>query len=237
MSSIKKTSRIAGLLYLFIAVTGFFTTMYVPETLLVRGDAGATAARILASEGLFRSGIAIGMVSSVAFLFLALALYRLFEEVSRRLAALMVILVIVQIPLAVLDAVNQLAALELVRGAGVLPAFTEPQRYALAMLLLRQNGLGTFPSEIFWGLWLVPLGVLVFRSGFLPRVLGVWLIIACLAYLALGFTGMLVPQHLGVVNRIALPLLLGEVAFALWLLVVGVRPKRAAGSGPVPADA
>jgi uncharacterized membrane protein YwzB len=224
MASIKQNARIAGLLYLFIIVTGYFSLMYVPGKLFVRGDAAATAARILASESLFRFDIVNGLVSSIGFLFLALALYRLLKSVNTQQARLMAILVLIQVPLATLTAVNQLAALELMRGADYLSVFDKPQRDALAMVYLHLNTQGTIASEIFWGLWLLPLGALVFRSGFLPRFLGVWLVINCFAYFAVGLTGLLAPQYLGTVNQFAFPFLMGEVAFALWLLVVGARP-------------
>jgi len=235
MGSIKRTARIAGLLYLFITVTGAFSIIYVPARLIVRGNATATAEHILANQSLFRINLLNGLVSSVVFLFLALVLYRLLQEVNRQHAALMVILVMVQIPLAFIDALNQIAAFILVRGPDFLSVFDKGQREALAMLFLNLNDQGTVASELFWGLWLFPLGMLVFRSRFLPRVLGVWLILNGFAYLAIFCTGLLVPQYLELVNKIAFPALLGEVAFAFWLVIMGARPKPPAASVPEPA--
>lgn len=137
----------------------------------------------------------------------------------------MVILVGVQVPLAFLNELNHLAALLLVRGADFLSVFDKPQRDALAMLFLKLEGQGSIVSQIFWGLWLLPFGLLVFRSGFLPRILGAWLMVNCFAYLAMNFSGLLLPQHYDMVFRIATPFLLGELAIMLWLLIMGAKPQ------------
>ena len=225
MDSIKRTARLAGLLYMLMAIPAAFGLLYVPGRLIVHGDAAATAQNLLASESLFRLGIASELFSVVIFLLLALALYRLFEGVSRGQAALMAVLVAVQVPIAFLNQASSLAALVVVRDAGSFAAFDEPQQDALAMLLLRLHDQGTLVCEVFWGLWLLPLGSLVYRSRFLPRFLGVWLILAGLAYLAMSLTGLLLPQYQAVVSRVTFPLLLGEIAFMLWLLIVGARPQ------------
>ena len=232
MNSTKRTARVAGLLYLLMGITGFFSLMYVPGKLIVRGNAAATAANILASESLFRLGVASNLIAAAIFIFLALALYRLLKGVNRQHASLMVILVLVQIPLAFLNELNHLAALLLVRGADFLSVFDKPQRDALAMLFLNLNGQGSIVSQIFWGLWLLPFGVLVFRSGFLPRILGVWLMINGFAYLAMSFSGLLLPQYYEAVFRIASPFLLGEVAMMLWLLIMGAKPQPLDAAAP-----
>ncbi|HEY5574658.1 MAG TPA: DUF4386 domain-containing protein, partial [Anaerolineales bacterium] len=149
------------------------------------------------------------------------------------LAALMVILGgLMVVPIYFLNTLNDAAALMLVRGADFLAVFEKPQRDALAMLFLRLHHHGVVANEIFWGLWLFPFGILVFRSGFLPRVLGVWLIINGFAYLAISFTGLLLPEYESMVFNSALPATLGEIAIMLWLLIKGakVRPLAAAAS-------
>lgn len=225
MTSTKSTARVAGLLYLLVGITGFFNLMYVPGKLIVRGNAAATASNIIAHESLYRLGVVSNLIASTVFILLALVLYRLFEGVDRRQASLMAILVFVQVPLAFLNELNHLAALLLVRGADFLSVIDKPQRDALAMLFLNLDGQGTIVSQIFWGLWLLPFGVLVFRSGFLPRVLGVWLVINCFAYLVMSLSGLLSPQYYDLVFRIASPFLLGEVAMMLWLLIRGAKPQ------------
>jgi uncharacterized protein DUF4386 len=169
------------------------------------------------------------------FLFVALALYQLLKDVNQRVAAIMVILVLVQIPLGVREVMNEIAALDLVRGDSTWAAFDAQQRDALAVSLLDVNNHGTPVVEMLWGLWLFPLAVLVFRSGFLPRFLGVWLWINGLAYVIMSCTGILWPQFSRTVRATAFPAMLGEVALTLWLLIVGARlePKgRAAGAEP-----
>jgi hypothetical protein len=209
--------------------------MYVPGRLIVRENATATANNIVASEALFRIGIVSGLVSAVISIFLGLALYRLFRGVSQQRALLMGILLLTQVPIAFLNEVNSLAALMLVRGADFLSSFDKPQRDALAMLFLNLHGQGITVSEIFWGLWLFPFGLLVLRSGFLPRILGAWLIVNGFAYLAISFTGLLLPQTQQTVSKIAFPALLGEMAIMLWLVIIGARPKPLVAPSSAPA--
>lgn len=225
MNSTKKTAGIAGLLYLFMILTGIFSVMYVPGKLMVKGDATATAMNILASQWLFTIHIVNQLVSLLFFLSVVLVLYLMLKEVNNRLAALMVILVLIQIPGGVWSVMNQITALDMLRGEYFWSAFDNPQRQALAMSLLDLNGKGTNASELFWGLWLLPLGLLVFRSGFLPRFLGVWLIINCFAYVSISLTGLMFPQYSDSVTKLGMPLFLGEVAFMLWLLIMGAKPK------------
>ncbi len=232
MHPLKKTARLAGVLYLLVALTGPFILLYVPAKLFVPGDATATAAKILAHESLFRAHIVVGMISELAFIGVVLVLYHLLKGVGTDLAAVMVILVLIDAPLAFLGVANEMATLTFLRGADFLAVFDKPQRDALAMLLVNFDRQGVYVSEIFWGLWLLPLGVLVYRSRFLPRLLGVWLFINGLAYLAISSIAMLLPQHAKMVSTIATPVLFGEVAFMLWLLIVGARVPRADNPAP-----
>ncbi len=217
-----KAARIAGALYLLLVVTGVFTVIYVPRTLYVPGNATATASNILAHETLFRLGIVDGIISTVIFIFLVMALYHLLSGVDKKHASLMVALVLVSVAVGLVDVVNNVAALVLVRGADFLAVFDKPQRDALAMLFLGLDG-QVLVNQVFWGLWLFPFGLLVMRSGFLPRILGVWLIINGFAYLTISFTGLLLPQYQKMVSSIAFPALLGEVAIMLWLLIKGAK--------------
>ena len=157
-----------------------------------------------------------------------LALYQLLEGVNRPLAVLMVSLILIILPLAFLGVANELATLTLLRDPGFLGAFDKPQGNAVSTLLINFEQAGVYVYEIFWGLWLLPLGVLVYRSGFLPRWLGIWLLINGMGYLILSTTGILWPQHYGALFRLATPVLLGEVGPMLWLLIVGARVRRPA---------
>jgi hypothetical protein len=225
MNSTKNPGRRAGLLYVLVSIVGFFAMGYVPDRLIVRGNAVATASNIAASETLFRLGIAGGLIGQAGFIFVALALYDLLKGVNRRHASLMVILIVVSIPIACLNELNSFAALALVRGADFLSIFDKPQRDALAMLFLNLHGLGFVVAEIFWGLWLFPLALLVYKSRFLPRFLGVWLALAGFAWVILSLTSVLLPQYQGKVYAYSQPAVVGEIAFMLWLLIRGAKPQ------------
>src|SRR6266852_3523475 len=218
-----KAARVAGAVYLSMVVTAPFSLIYIPSTLIVRGNATATANNILAHETLFRLGIVADLITSIIFICVVLALYRLLSGVNKTLASLMVALVLVSAAVGFMNVLNNIAALTLFRGSDFLAVLDKPQRDALAMLFIRLHGQGNVINEIFWGLWLLPFGVLVMRSGFLPRILGVLLIVNCFAYVALSFTGLLLPQYYHVAFRIAFPALFGEVAIVLWLLIKGAK--------------
>jgi hypothetical protein len=225
MNSIKKTARIAGMLYLVNGLTGFFGIVYVPSRLVVSGNAAATAQNILASERLFRLGIASELICAVEFIFLLLVLYRLLGGVDRTHASLMLILGLAFVPLMCLNVLNEIAALTLLRGGDFLSALGQPQREAMAMLFLDMHRYGYVIGWIF-GPWLFFFGLLVFKSGFLPRVLGALLIAACFGYLADSLTPLLLPDYAILVGRIAsIPLTLGEPAIILWLLIRGAKDQ------------
>jgi hypothetical protein len=225
MNSAANPGRRAGLLYVLVSIIGFFAMGYVPGRLIVYGNATATASNIAASEMLFRLGIAGALIGQAAFIFVALALYDLLKGVNRRHALLMVILIVVSIPIAFLNELNSFAALALVRGADFLSMFDKPQRDALAMLFLHLHGRGFVLAEIFWGLWLFPLGLLVYKSRFLPRFLGVWLCLAGFAWVILSLTSTLLPQYQNKVDRYCQPAIIGEIIFMLWLLIKGAKPQ------------
>lgn len=225
MRLIENPGRLAGLLYIVASIPGFFALAYVPSKLLVHGNATATANNIAAHEMFFRLGIAADLISQVIFIFVALALYDLLKGVNQRRALSMLTLILVAIPIAFLNEVNSIAALVLAQGADFLSVFDKPQRDALARLFLNLRGGGFEVAGIFWGLWLFPLGLLVYRSGFLPRFLGVLLMLGTFAYLANSFTSLVLPQYSSVVSRWMNPLQAVEVVFMLWLLIMGAKPK------------
>jgi hypothetical protein len=225
MSLITNPGRVAGLLYVVTSILGFFAMGYVPGKLIVHGNAAATAGNIAASETLFRLGIAAQLVGMVGFIFVALALYDLLKGVNKRHASLMLGLIVVSIPISVLNEVNAIAALVLARGADFVSIFDKPQREALVMLFLNLHHHGIVVAEIFWGLWLFPLGLLVYRSRFLPRFLGVWLALAGVGWVMLSLTGIALPQYLDKVDTYNQPAVFGEIVFMFWLLIVGAKPK------------
>jgi len=226
-----RNARIAGALYILASAIGIVRLAYVPKALFVHGNATATANNIATHEMLFRWGIVCYLLGGVLWLFVPLALYRLLKEVDQRLAVTMVILgSLMQTPIFVINTVTDAAALLFVRGADYLSIFDKPQRDALAMLFLRLHNQLDMANAIFWGVWLLPFGVLVYRSRFLPRLLGVWLIVGCFAWLAFAFTSLLYPAYQDKVYRLSQPFALGEMAIMLWLLIRGANVKRAAGA-------
>jgi uncharacterized protein DUF4386 len=224
MTPTTRNARVAGGLYLLLSLAAPVRLLYIPGTLFVSGDATATAANIVAHESLFRLGILCDLFCGVILIFLVLALYRLFEGVDRKQAVLMVVLGgVMPATIDFLNVLNDAAALMLARGADFLSVFDKPQRDALALLFLRLHHQEIVAAEILWGLWLLPLAILVIRSRFLPRFLGFWLVLNGFAYLIVSLTGLLLPQYEGTVSNIAFPALLGELAFMLWLLIGGAR--------------
>jgi hypothetical protein len=226
MSFTRNPGRFAGLLYVAMSIVGFFAMGYVPGKVIVQGNAAATANNILAHETLFRLGIAGEIIGQAGFIFVALALYDLLKGVSRRYASLMVMLIVVSVPIAFVNELNSIAAVFLVRGADFLSVFEEPQRDALAMLFVKLHGQGFVVAEIFWGLWLFPLGLLVYRSRFLPRFLGVWLGLAGIAWVILSLTGILLREYQDRVDKYLQPAIIGEIVFMLWLLIMGGKPAE-----------
>jgi hypothetical protein len=225
-SSLKKTARLAGLLYLLWIITGLYAMFYVPSKINMRGDAATTAQNILSNEFLFRTSTVNDVISSTLWVFLVLVFYRLFKDVNERQAKLLFALVIVQIPVGFFMGACSITSLMLFKGE-VLKSFELAQRQDLAMLFLRINDYGLMTLEAFWGLWLFPLGILVYKSRFLPRFLGVWLIITGIFYLVLSFTNLMLPQYKDMVlhSAFALPAEIGEVALMLWLLIMGAKAQ------------
>lgn len=205
------------------AITAPFNLMYVPSAFIVPGDATATARNIAAGELTYRIGIFSGLASSIIFLFLVLSLYNLLKDVDRKHARLMVMLVAVSVAIGVVNLLNQIAPLILLSGADFLSVFTKPQLDALALGFLRLRSNVTDVDAAFWGLWLFPFGILVIKSGFFPRILGILLMAAGFAFLISSFTSIVLPAYTHVVSQIMMPLYFGEVPMVIWLLVKGAK--------------
>jgi len=214
-------ARVAGLLYLLVVPLGIFGSLYVPSILIVRGDAATTASNIIANELLFRLGIVSDLLAPLVLILVVLFLYKLLKPVNKNMAWLMVIFLLLGVPIALLSKLNQFAALQLLSGADYLTVFTTEQLQAMALLFLRLHDRGATIATIFWGLWLFPMGYLVFKSGFFPRILGVLLMIACFGYLINSFA-----IFLGYTVNVGLFAALGEVLFILWLLIKGVNAEQ-----------
>lgn len=233
MRSTKRTARLAGFIYLVFAIVSVYAFLYVPSAVTVTGDATATANNIIASQLLFRSGILVGLISQVMFIFLVVVLYRLFEQVDRTQALLMVSLVVAGVAATFANMFNRIAALLVLSGADFLSVFDKPQLEALAYAFLRLYGQAGDAIEMFWGLWLFPFGLLVIRSRFIPRFLGIALFVAGVGYTLNSFAALLGPQYKGMISQLTTLLAMGELPIVVWLLIwgtkeqpVGVVPSR-----------
>lgn len=228
MTSNKKTARIAGLLYLVVVLTGIFSMMYAPSKLIVWDNATTTFNNIVSSETLFRLGIVRYLTCYTFFLFLPLVLYKLLRPVNEIYAKLMVILAVTSVPLAFANIQNKFNVLSLISGENYLKAIPDEQVHAQVLLYLNQYDNGNLIASIFFGLWLLPFGYLVFKSGFLPKILGVLLMLGCFGYL-INFLGKsLVTDYssYGISSYVQLPASIGEIGTCLWLLLMGAKEKR-----------
>ena len=223
------------MLYFLASVPAPFGLIYVPNKLIVLNDATATANHIRASQSLLRWGIACELFTSIMFIFVVVALYRLFKAVNETYALSMAILILISIPISLLSVVNEVVALIILGGADWLSVFDPGQLNALAYILMRLHSRTLLVAEIFWGLWLVPFGILIIRSGFIPSALGYLLFVAALGYVASSLTFLLLPSYGPVVDTVASKLTFFELPIILWLLIWGAKDQH--GQPPDPAAA
>ncbi len=218
-----KTARIAGFLYLIMAPLGIFSWLYVSSNLIVPGDLAATVSNISANELLFRLSSVSALIVQVVNIFVVLVLYKLLKPVNKNHAMLMVIFILVAVPIAMLNELNQFAVLLLLSGADYLTVFTTDQLHALVPLFRDLYEHGVKIASIFFGLWLFPMGYLVFKSGYIPRILGVLLMIGCFGYLVDSVIFFIFPNFDTTISQYTF---YGEILFPLWLLIKGVNVKE-----------
>ena len=227
-----RSARVAGLFYLLNAVASTLSFSYGSRALItpgsshlfVPGDATATASKILASETLFRLGIVSELISAAAFIFLALCLYRLLGGVNKAQAQLMVLFMLVSVPITFLNVVNELGALELMHGANFLSPFNQSQLNSLAMASLDLHSQGIVINAIFWGLWLLPFGYLIYKSDFIPRILGILATLNGLTWLV-GSLAILLSLPFANLAPLIVVLPFGEPLLIAWLLLKGVKTQ------------
>jgi hypothetical protein len=224
----KKLTRIAGFIYLGVVVTGIFSLMYVPSKLIVPGNALLTYQNITSSELLFRFWILSGLLCYSFFLLLPLVLYKLLRSVNENYAKLMVLLAVMSVPIFFLNVQNEFTVLSLVAGTNNHYSFSVEQVQSQVMLYIDHYDNGMRIVHIFSGLWLFPFGYLVFKSGFLPKILGVLLMLGCFGYLInfIGHTLIANYSKIGMSSYISLPASIGEIGTCLWLLIMGVKDKK-----------
>jgi hypothetical protein len=226
--SLKRTARLAGLLGLVMGIPLPFSLFYVPSKIIVSGDAAATAKNMLDNEFLFRAGIVGHLFGATVFILLVFVLFRLFKPVNENRAKLMVALVVVQIPIVFLIETFNVSALMLLKG-DILKAADPLQYQDLSMLLVRAGRYGILVLQIFWGLWLLPYGLLVYKSGFIPRVLGVLLLVNGIGYLIESLTFLLFQRSdYEFVRQFTFVTYFGEAAIMLWYLIKGVKNNESA---------
>ncbi len=219
--SIQKTARTAGFLYMLLIPLGVFGMLYVPNTLFVHGDIASTVSNIAANQTLYRTSIVIALLTQVVQIFVVLYLYKVLKPVSKNYAVLMVTFSLVAVPIAMLNELNQFAVLQLLNGDSRI--FTSDQIQAFIKLLLDLRYTGINIAQIFWGLWLFPMGYLVLKSGFLPRIIGALLIVACFGYLTDSFIFFYVPDFGIAFSEFTF---LGELLITFWLLIKGVNVEE-----------
>lgn len=227
MNPNQKTARFAGLIYLIVVLTGIFSLAYVPSQLIVWDNAPKTFQNITESLALFRLSIASSIICYTAFLLLPLVLYQLLAAVNDKIAKLMVILALVSVPISFVNLQNKYAVLSIVEKAGYWKVFTQEQLQSQMMFYLDHYSNGILIVQVFWGLWLFPFGYLVFKSGMLPKILGILLMMGCIGYVSnvIGHTAIPNYSESGISSYITLPASLGEIGICLWLLVIGIKTK------------
>lgn len=225
MKDKRKISRIAGLLYLVVVVTGMFSLAYVPKQLFVWDSPSTTFDNILHNETLFRYSIASSVICYIAFILLPVFLHQLLESVNSFYAKIMAVLAISSVPISLINLQHKYAVLSLIDTA---KQQNIQEIHQQTMLYLNQYDNGILIATIFWGLWLLPFGYLVYKSGFLPKILGIFLMLGCFGYLTNFFGNTLsgnygksgISQYLGLLPAI------GEIGTCFWLLLVGVKQKQ-----------
>ena len=228
MSSIKRTARLAGLIYTVMAIMNILGFTHAYGRFVVPGDPAATVRKIADHETLYRIAIFNDYAAHILFLVLIAMLYDLFCDVNRRHALLMVLLVVVPVAAQFANLVERLAPLT-VMDADYLSVFTKPQQDAIARGFLGLHSNSAVIAMAFWGLWLFPFALLVIKSGFFPRILGILLMAAGVGYTVVGSTMMVFPEHLQLVGKAMMPLYFGELPIVFWLLIKGAKEP-----GPAP---
>jgi hypothetical protein len=218
-----KTARVAAFVFLIIFCLGVSAELFIRPDIIVPGDAARTVNNIMASESLFRLSLVSELIRQIFLMLLSLVLYKLLKPVNKNIASLMVIFALVSVSISMLNELNHFAALLLSSGADYLKAFGANQLQALVMFFLDLRKYGTFISQVF-SFWVLLLGYLVFKSGFLPRILGILLMLGGLCYTVQAVLFFLFPNFDATI--FGLFAFIGELLFYLWLLIKGVNVEQ-----------
>jgi hypothetical protein len=232
VNSVEATARRTGALYFLFMLVGL-VDMFGFAGFVVPGDATATAGRIVAAGLTYRLGILTDLVTLVLFIFLVVSLYGLLKDIDQWHAMLMVALVSVGVTVGLANLFNKIAPLVLLGGADYRSIFTKPQLDALALGFSGLNDHGNIVAAVFWGLWLFPFGILVIKSGYFPRILGILLLVAGVGNLTSGVTSIVLPALSHAVTRVAMPLAFGEFPIIFWLLIKGAKVPQPQARSPL----
>jgi hypothetical protein len=223
ISSFKKTAKLTGLLYFIFALSAIYGYMYVSPKIMVSGDIAATGKNILANEFLYRTRIASDILTNILFVAVILMLYRFFSGINSLVAKFMAGLALVAIPVSFIGESLSLAAMQIFKG-NLLTSFSPEQSRDIAEMLFKIGNYSHQLTTFHWGLWLIPMGWLVYKSGFIPRIFGILLFINGLGYMITSVTFMLFPASLSSVSKLVYPTwFMGEVPLILWLMIKGVK--------------
>ena len=217
----RKAITALRILYPIWFVVALFSVMYIPATLIVPGDATTTANNIMANELLWRMGIAGSLIVQIVQILVVLVLFKLLKPVNKNHASLMVVFALVGVPISMLNTLNRVAALLLLKGTDFLKVLGVDQLYAQMMFFLNMNEQGVLIATIFWGLWLFPLGYLIYKSGYFPRILGVLVMMGGFGYLLDSFTHFILPD--AIPQPVIILLTMGEILFMFWILFKGAK--------------
>ena len=223
LTAIKKTAKLTGLLYFLLALAAIYSYMYVSPKTMVAGDMAATAKKMIDNEFLFRTSIASDIITNILFVILIIFLYRLFRQVNELLALFMAGLAFVALPVSFIGESLRLIALEIFKG-NLLRSFSTEQALEVSTTLLKVDSYIGQLVTFHWGLWLIPMGWLVYRSGFIPKILGILLFVNGLGYMISSITFILFPESLPIVSKIVYPTyFIGELPLIFWLMIKGIR--------------
>jgi len=227
MNSPKRLARIAGVLYLLVAIFGGFAQGFVYPKIYVAGDAAKTAGNVIANSGLVRLGVVADLFQATVWVFVAMTLYLLLKHVNKSVASAMVVLAAMGASITMLNTVFEFEALRAATGAVNLAAFGATGSSALVLLLVDAQHYGIFVAQIFFGLWLAPMGYLAYKSGWFPKALGIMLVVASVCYLVDTLAAFLVPDFGQTIHTFVwIPVAIAELWMVLYLLVIGVKTVK-----------
>jgi len=222
-----KISRLAGFIYLLLIIFGVLSILYIPSQLIDWNDTSKTVNNISENKSLFQLGIILGLFCYLSYLFLALVLFKLLKSVNKTQAWLMLILVLVSIPIAFISVKAKIDIVSLLQETNYIKSIDANLINAKVMLLLESFNNGIILAQVFWGLWLLPFGYLVYKSNFLPKFLGIMLIIGCFYYFIDSMAQIAFPSYRGQIIDTVLSIcaMIGEFGICLWLLILGDKPS------------